>query len=83
MIKCPISTKALVNALAFICFTVQMLFAINKYLNKPTMQSPGFKPFSSLDKPLIILVCKQYQFDYDKAAELGLSHSFIYPGLVR
>ena len=57
------SGKTLVSVLAFILFLVQMVYAFNNYLEKPTMQSTGTRPFSSLDRPLTLAVCRLDQFD--------------------
>ena len=68
-----ISLRTLVHVVAFTFLALQMVFAVQKYIAKPTMTSPGTKPFSSLTKPLQITVCKVRQFNYTRAAELAYS----------
>ena len=42
------------------------------------MSSPGTKPLSSLDRPILIAVCKTNQFDYSLARTLGYPNSTNY-----
>ena len=71
MSKNLISAKNLVHAIALVFFIIQMIFAFKKYLAKPTMQSPEIRPFSSLQRPLILTACKQNQFNYTQALTMG------------
>ena len=71
-----ISLRTLIHVVASVFFTLQMVFAVQKYMAKPTILSPGTKPFSSLKEPLQITVCKADQFNYTRAAGLAYSSSF-------
>ena len=68
-----ISLRTFVHAVAFAFLTLQMVFAVQKYMAKPTMTSPGTKTFSSLTKPLQITICKVGQFNYTVASGLAFS----------
>ena len=72
------NTKVLIQTVALVFFILQVTFALQKYMAKPTMTSPGSKPRSSLDKPLLIAVCKTSQFNYTSAIELGYNSSSKY-----
>ena len=63
--------KILLQIVAFIIFVWQMTFAIIKYYDAPTMVTVGSKAISSLDKSLLITVCKTSQFDYARSNSLG------------
>ena len=65
--------RHLVHVVAFAFLTLQLVLAVQKYMAKPIMTSPGTKPFSSLTKPLKFTVCKVEQFNYIRAAGLGYS----------
>ena len=78
MADCWNNLKSLVHVVAFVFFTVQLVFAVEKYMAKPTMSSPETKPFSSLNNPLQITVCKEDQFDYFRAHDLGYSNANSY-----
>ena len=65
------SGKTLVSVLALILFMVQMVYAFNNYLAKPTMQSTETRPFYPLDRPLTIAVCKLDQFDSIQSLSTG------------
>ena len=65
------SQRNLIYVAASVFFTLQMLFAVQKYVAKPTMISPGTSPFSSLYKPLQITACKLDQFNNTRAAGLA------------
>ena len=71
MSKNQISAKNLVHAIALVFFIIQMMFAFNKYLAKPTMQTTETRPFATMDKPLILAVCMQDQFNYTLALAMG------------
>ena len=66
-----VSFRTMVLVVAFVFFSLQMIFALNKYLAKPSMSSPGHKAFTNLDKPMLISVCKASQFNYTKASKIG------------
>ena len=70
--------KTLVEVVAFAAFSLQMILALQHYMEKPTMSSVGTKSLSALDKPLILAVCKQSQFDYSRASEMGYKYSISY-----
>ena len=59
------SIKSLVQAAALVFFVLQMVFAVQKYLDKPTMRSPATKPFVTYEKLMLISVCKASQFNYN------------------
>ena len=73
MVECWISLRTVIHGAAFIFFTLQMVFAVQKYMAKPTMVSPETRQFSSLKKPLQITVCKVDQFNHTHAAKLAYS----------
>ena len=73
MVECWISLRTVIHGAAFIFFTLQMVFAVQKYMAKPTMVSPETRQFSSLKKPLQITVFKVDQFNNTRAAELAYS----------
>ena len=72
--------KTLVQIVALAIFVVQMSFALQKYLDKPLMSSPGSKTLSALQKPLYITVCKTSQFNYTHSEDISYrsSRSFFY-----
>ena len=70
--------KALVQIAAIVIFSLQMILAIQKYMERPTMSSPGTKTSSALDKSLVAAICKQSQFVYSRADELGYKWSINY-----
>ena len=69
------SLKTFVQVLALVFFSLQMLMAIRKYLTKPSMNSPTNKPLTSLQRPIFIAVCKESQFQYGLARNLGYGSS--------
>ena len=52
-----------------------MIIALQKYNDTPTMVSEGSATISSLDKPILITICKNGQFDYARAPLIGYSGS--------
>ena len=69
------SLKTFVQVLALVFFSLQMWVAIRKYLTKPSMNSPTKKSLTSLQRPIIIAVCKESQFQYGLARNLGYGSS--------
>ena len=65
------SLKIVIQALASVFLVMQMRLAVQKYLEKPTMSSPGTKPLSSLTKPLLVAVCRSNQLNYSRSNSLG------------
>ena len=61
--------------IAFAIFAVQMVFALQKYMENPLMSSPSTKTLSNLGKPLQISVCKTGQFNYRAAKDLGYTYA--------
>ena len=72
-------TKIIIKTLALVFFIWQLVSAVQHYLAKPTMTSSGSRSLSSLEKPLLISVCKTSQFNYTRGIEFGykLSSSFL------
>ena len=70
--------KIFIQTIALVFFILQVTFAVQHYLAKPTMTSPGLKSLSSLEKPLLIAVCKTSQFNYTRGYELGYNLSARY-----
>ena len=75
MMECRVTLRTLIHVVASVFFTLQMVLAVQKYMAKQTMTSPGTKPFSSLTKPLQITVCKVDQFNNTRAVGLGYSYT--------
>ena len=65
--------KLLIQAATVVVFVLQMSYAIQKCLDKPTLSSFSTRSLQSLDKPLHITVCKTSQFDYARALGMGYS----------
>ena len=63
--------KWVIQAISFFLFSWQMLKAWQEYQSEPTMVSKGTKTLFGLNKPLLLTVCRLYQFDDDKASQLG------------
>ena len=64
-------TKRAVKTVALVIFTIQMIFALQKYISNPSMSLLGTKTLSSMDKSMMISVCKSSQFNYSRAQVLG------------
>ena len=64
--------KKIIQSVAAVLFMVQLMFAVQKYLSRPLMTSPGSRPLSTLERPVIITVCKNSQFDYDQVKNLKI-----------
>ena len=71
-------TKIIIQIVALVFCICQITFAVENYLAKPTMNSSGSKPRSTLDRPLLIAACKKSQVNYTRARELGYSNSTAY-----
>ena len=63
--------KTLVLVIAICIFSVQMMYALQRYMSGPTMITGGTKRLSSLNKPIQVTVCKTGQFNYTVAPLLG------------
>ena len=63
--------KVILQIVAFTIFVWQIIFALLKYNDAPTIVSGGSKTISNLDKPLIVTICKTSQFDYARSPSLG------------
>mgnify|MGYP001200941736 FL=1 len=63
--------KTLIQGVAFVIFFVQIVFAVLKYNSKPAVISLKTKSLKDLDKPVLVSVCKESQFDYERAAKIG------------
>ena len=75
--------KKFVQMVALVIFVVQMVVALQKYLEQPLMSSPGTKTLLTLKKPLAITVCRTGQFNYDYAKELTYNGSqHFYRGMI-
>ena len=62
--------KVIIQIVAMVFFSVQMACALQRYLAKPTMSSPGSKPLK-LGRPVHVTVCRDNQFRYGAARDLG------------
>ena len=71
MKRCASYLKTLIQWAAFVIFAVQMIFAVQKYQQKPTVSSLGTKHLSELNKVIHVVVCKISQFDYARARSIG------------
>ena len=67
--------KQLIQLIAIAIFAVQMVFALQKYMENPLMSSPDTKTLSNHGKPLQISVCKTGQFNYSAAKDLGYNYA--------
>ena len=70
--------KIILQIVAFVIFSLQMIFAIQKYNAAPTMVSESSKTISNLDKPMLVVICKLNQFDYARARSMGYKSSTPY-----
>ena len=59
--------KTVVQLVATACFVLQMVAAVLRYLEQPTLSSPEQKPLASLTRPILVAVCRASQFNYSKA----------------
>ena len=64
-------SKVVLQVVACLIFTVQMMFALEKYLSQPTMISTHTKRFSDLKTDLVLTICNKNQFNYDTASRFG------------
>ena len=71
MKSCASHLKTLIQWAAFVIFVVQMIFAVQKYQQKPTVSSLGTKHLSELNKAVLVVICKISQFDFDRASSIG------------
>ena len=60
-----------VKLVATACFVIQMVVAVNRYLEQPTLSSPEQKPLASLTRPILVAVCRSSQFNYSRALTQG------------
>ena len=60
-----------VKLVATACFVLQMVAAVNRYLEQPTLSSPEQKPLASLTRPILVAVCRSSQFNYSRAYTQG------------
>ena len=63
--------KKVVLVVALTFFLIQMIAALNKYFNPQVISSPGVKSLESLDRPVLVSICKTSQFNYAKAQALA------------
>ena len=63
--------KKVVLVVALTFFLIQMIAALQKYLNPPVISSPGVISLESLGRPVLVSLCKNSQFDYAKAQDLA------------
>ena len=61
--------KILMQAVALVIFVLQMISALQKYLDQPLMSSPGTKKLSP-QMILLVAVCKTSQFDFANAKNM-------------
>ena len=59
--------RTLVQLIAAGFFLLQLVFAVQKYVSKPTMISEGSGTVSDLGKPLTITVCQDNQYNQTQA----------------
>ena len=64
-------TKRVVKTVALVIFTIQMILALQKYISNPAISHLGTKTLSSLEKSIMISVCKSSQFNYSRGQVLG------------
>ena len=74
--------KFIIQVVAMVFFTVQMAFALQRYLDKPTMSSPGSKPLK-FGRPVQVTVCRDNQFRFGAAHDLGYDKATdLYAGIM-
>ena len=71
-------TKTLIQAVALVFFVLQMVLAVQHYLARPTMRSPGTKPLSTFKKLIQISVCKASQFNNTYGYDIGYKNTLSY-----
>ena len=68
--------KMVIQGVAILFFALQIGTAIQRYLSKPTMTSPGTKSLSKMNNTyMLITVCKINQLDYTLLASFGYNTS--------
>ena len=67
--------KTILQIVAFIIFCLQIMLAIQKYNAAPTMVSESSKTVTTLDKPMLVIICQMSQFDYARSLLLGYQSS--------
>ena len=67
------SMKILIQVIALVFFTMQMDFAIKRFLAKQTISSPDTKTLSFLEKPILVAVCKTSQINFTQVKSLGIT----------
>ena len=63
--------KIAVQLAVTVCFVLQMVVAVLRYLGQPTLSSPEQKPLASLTRPILVAVCRASQFNYSRAYTQG------------
>ena len=70
--------KWIVLVTAVAIFTIQMIFALQKYNDNPSMINSGTKTIYQLERPIMITICKKHQFDRIQVEHLGYGHIQLY-----
>ena len=75
--RCSHVLKATILGLCLAVSIIQIGFAIDKVLSKPTMTSSGTVSLKALDQPISISVCKNNQLNYTRSLSIGYSHPYL------
>ena len=67
------SIKILIQVIALVFFTLQMVSAVLQYLEKQTISSPDTNTLSFLEKPMLVAVCKTSQINFTQVNSLGIT----------
>ena len=67
--------KKLVQLTAFVLFVIQIIGALQKYVNPPVASSPSLQALESLNRPVLVSVCRNSQFNYTHAEALSYNTS--------
>ena len=67
------SMKLLIQAIALVFFTLQMVSAVKQFLERQTISSPDTNTLSFLEKPMLVAVCKTSQINFTQVNSLGIT----------
>ena len=68
--------KVLIQVLALLAFIIQLAYAIEKFLSRPSMTNGASTSIYSLGSPIMIAMCRNVQFNYSN--DLGYVHGSHY-----
>ena len=74
--RCTGYLKIIVLGICLAVSIVQIALAIEKMMSKPTLTSTGIKRLKSLERPIIVSVCRNSQLDWDRMQSLGYEEHY-------